>query len=100
MAGVATPQRQTLVADEVEGEASQDWSRGRDPGMVCQVLDDQGGYAATTVQDYPGPDLTAGPSVTRDDISGAVLKNTSSITYYDETLPVMGAGKSRWVMPV
>ena len=28
------------------------------------------------------------------------VENTSSITYYDENLPAMGAGRSRWVMPV
>ena len=54
-----------LIADDVEREAGEDGG----PGTVCQVSACRGGYSATTVQDHPGPDLTAGPSVTRADMS-------------------------------
>ena len=40
----ATPQRQTLVADDLEGEAGEDWGQGGGPGTVCQVSDGRGGY--------------------------------------------------------
>jgi len=69
----ATPQCQTLVVDEVEGEAGADWGQGRGPGTVRHVLDGRGGYSATTVQDHPWPYFMAGPSVTRADISETVL---------------------------
>ena len=45
----ATPQWQTLVVDEVEGEAGADWGQGRGPGTVWQVADGQGDCVATTV---------------------------------------------------
>ena len=65
----ATPERQALVADDVEGEAGQDWRQGRGPRTACHVSDGRGGCSATTVQDHPSPDFTARPSVTRADMT-------------------------------
>ena len=61
----STPGRETLVADNAEGEAGKDWRQGRDPRAVCHISDGRGGYTALTVKNHPPPDFTTCPIVTR-----------------------------------
>ena len=54
----STPERETLVADNAEGEAGKDWRQGPKPLAVCHIADGRGGYSETTVQDHPWPNFT------------------------------------------
>jgi len=63
------PERETLVADNAEGEAGKDCRQGRNPLAVCHVSDGRGGYFETTVQDHPSPNLTARDTGTSADMT-------------------------------
>ncbi len=66
------PKCQALVNDDLEGEADQDWRKGRDPRPVCHVSDGRGGYFTTVVQEHPSPHFATRSSLTPADMTIAL----------------------------
>ena len=50
----ATSLRQTLAADDVEGETGGDWGQGHGPHTVCYVSDGRGGYYYAILAGFHG----------------------------------------------